>query len=274
VPTPWTTRGGDYVLEGASSKNITFGFGWKGWDVTEIVQDWVDGAPNYGFLVKLHAEEREKAIITFRSKEISDYNPGQEPNLRIEYFTMPKLSITQNGSSISSLEIPVCNEFTCNLTISDIPEGYGLTGFDLGVSWNSSLMELVEFVEVGEEEARPWDSHVTIYDDSVEYYGEGASWNETAVWASLIFHCKGPGFSQINVYSLEGSIDLSDGETTYYLTPESYHVNCTQINTSVDITTQVGGIILPNNISTIAPWLIAGISTITLGLALKKRKLI
>ena len=36
----------------------------------------------------------------------------------------------------------------------------------------------------------------------------------------------------------------------------------------------VGGELLPNTVSTIAQWLIAGISTITLGLALKKRKII
>lgn len=212
----------------------------------EIVQDWVNGAPNYGFLIKVHVEEGARSYISFRSREIVAYNPGEEPNLRVNYVPPPKLFITQNGSSISSLEIPVCTEFTYNLTISDIPDGYGMTGFDLGVSWNSSLMELLEFVEVGEEEARPWDSYAIIYYDRVEYHGEGASWNETAVWASLTFHCKGPGSSKVNFYSLEESINLSDGEETYYLTPVPYQVNCSQLYIPV------GGFVQPTSIRNIS----------------------
>jgi hypothetical protein len=149
----------------------------------------------------------------------------------------PILSVEHKGSPVSSIEIPVCNEFTINITIENIPSPLGMTGFDLGISWDPSLMELKEFVEVGEAEARPWDSHASIYDDRVEYHGEGSAWYEDSVWASLTFHCLGQGTSNITVYSLPDSIDLTDGETTYHAFPDPYEIICNQLPSNV-----VGGI--------------------------------
>ena len=176
----------------------------------------------------------------------------------------PILSVEYNDSPVSSIEMPVCNEFTINVTIENIPSPLGMTGFDLGISWDPSLMELKELVEVGEAEARPsWDSHASIYDNRVECHGEGSAWYEDSVWASLTFHCLGQGSSKITVYSLADSIDLTDGGVTYHSSPDPYEIICNQLSSNA-----VGGFFVPlNKFNILLPYialvgLIGAISTI------------
>ncbi len=51
--TSWTTRGGDYHPEIIDSITLpSMAVGWYEWTVTEQINKWLDGAPNYGFLLR------------------------------------------------------------------------------------------------------------------------------------------------------------------------------------------------------------------------------
>ena len=49
---PWNMPGGDYVNTPVSTSSLTDTDTWHGWNITELVQDWIDGThPNYGILL-------------------------------------------------------------------------------------------------------------------------------------------------------------------------------------------------------------------------------
>jgi hypothetical protein len=73
IPTSWNTPGGDFVSEGASSADLTLGFGRQYFTVTDIVTAWVtDGQPNYGFLIKVDNEAGAGAGFYFRPREFGE----------------------------------------------------------------------------------------------------------------------------------------------------------------------------------------------------------
>jgi len=101
-PTPWNTQGGDVVLEGASSKELTIGFALKEFDVTDIVTAWItDGQLNYGFLIKVDNEAGDQASFGFRSRESST---TPQPILQINWTIPPEDTVPVGG-----LTIPVNN---------------------------------------------------------------------------------------------------------------------------------------------------------------------
>jgi RHS repeat-associated protein len=75
------TSWSDYCL-------VDLSYGWKDWDVTSIVRDWVDGSePNYGFLLKAENEDIDGYDIRFHSREYS----SNQPYLEVTYtLTMKK----------------------------------------------------------------------------------------------------------------------------------------------------------------------------------------
>ncbi|MGC8961490.1 MAG: DNRLRE domain-containing protein, partial [Candidatus Bathyarchaeia archaeon] len=84
---PWTTRGGDYTEEGASSSTVPNNPGvWMVWDVTSIVKAWIEGGqPNYGFLIKDQGEDANLYMsISFWSKEYSEV-PNLQPTLKVDW---------------------------------------------------------------------------------------------------------------------------------------------------------------------------------------------
>ncbi|MFC1507353.1 DNRLRE domain-containing protein [Thermoproteota archaeon] len=84
-PTPWSTQGGDFVSQGASSEDLILSMGWKEFEVTEIVTAWItDGQPNYGFLIKLEDEASSKSL-TFQSNQVSE----NRPILQINWVSVP-----------------------------------------------------------------------------------------------------------------------------------------------------------------------------------------
>lgn len=83
---PWSTHGGTFVSSGASSVAIAYQAAfWQSWDVTTIVNDWVQGAPNYGFIVKISDEANDNAGINGYSRE--NTNQQSIPYLQIDYAT-------------------------------------------------------------------------------------------------------------------------------------------------------------------------------------------
>lgn len=114
----WTNTGGDYTEAGGASLVMPGSFPtWVDWDVTSIVEAWVeDSQPNYGFLIK---DGDETATVdnwvwaSFRSSEYStqaDRNPileiiytQSQPDLVVP--EVPFGSIIAVGASFAALII-------------------------------------------------------------------------------------------------------------------------------------------------------------------------
>lgn len=62
----------------------------------------------------------------------------------------PSLGFEHNGFTVDTLDVTVSTTFTLDILIEEITEGYGMVGFQLIITWNPDLMELVEFVEADE----------------------------------------------------------------------------------------------------------------------------
>jgi len=79
--TDWTTDGGDYDLSAVTGSAITAATDdWESWDITMLVQGWVDGSyPNNGLLLKGSGS----LDVSFASKENAD--PALHPKLSISY---------------------------------------------------------------------------------------------------------------------------------------------------------------------------------------------
>ncbi|HPA27817.1 MAG TPA: M6 family metalloprotease domain-containing protein [Acidobacteriota bacterium] len=76
--------------------------GWKIWDVSSAVQDWVDGpASNYGFIVKGNTENA-KSAITYALASKEDGTPTRRPILRINFTPPISWDCGYTGSGICS----------------------------------------------------------------------------------------------------------------------------------------------------------------------------
>jgi hypothetical protein len=100
VPTSWSTPGADFVSEGASSADLTLGFGRRNFTVTDIVTAWVtDGQPNHGFLIKVDNEAGAGAGFSFRPRE---FDSTYRPILQINWTAPP-----EEPTPVGGLTIPV-----------------------------------------------------------------------------------------------------------------------------------------------------------------------
>ena len=83
----WGVRGGDFSVEDAASAELSGGEGWVSWDVTAMVEGWVEGAhANHGFLIKDADEDGDvNKYSVFWSREYSG-DPSLRPRLVVEYM--------------------------------------------------------------------------------------------------------------------------------------------------------------------------------------------
>ena len=82
----WSTSGGDYITTNGVSITIPPSYGWVNWNVTDILSDWINGEPNYGFLIR---DESENSLeIQFRSKFRPKEHTGTDfdPYLEVTYI--------------------------------------------------------------------------------------------------------------------------------------------------------------------------------------------
>jgi hypothetical protein len=78
---PWTTPGGDYG--DAVDSVVVNATGVYSWDVTEVVQDWVDGVyPNYGFAL---FSTTQKGAVEWRYVASEAHPAFGRPALEVEY---------------------------------------------------------------------------------------------------------------------------------------------------------------------------------------------
>ncbi len=88
----WTSEGGDYTAEGAEVLTEDRGgeAGWWDFDLTSLVDDWIDGfpTPNQGVIIKLLDEKSgccsERSVV-FDSSAATD--SSKRPKLSITYFS-------------------------------------------------------------------------------------------------------------------------------------------------------------------------------------------
>ena len=73
--------GGDYESTALDTVVLpTFTKGWYRWDVTERVQSWLAGTPNYGFLIRAPSGQVDK--IEFASMRPSQREPPSATDFR------------------------------------------------------------------------------------------------------------------------------------------------------------------------------------------------
>ena len=91
--TTYLLGGGDFDQTPDALATIPSGWGWMTWDVTELVKEWAEGTPNYGFLLKDNDEDWDPAPpndafrYRFRSREYNDVN--FRPYLEVEVIPEP-----------------------------------------------------------------------------------------------------------------------------------------------------------------------------------------
>ncbi|MCW4032142.1 MAG: hypothetical protein NWF08_01980 [Candidatus Bathyarchaeota archaeon] len=215
------------------------GYLWsESWTLVEV------NSANFGVLVSAIAivETNFDAIVSFNIDHI-----------RITVYYTPEPSMTvesDTGTPIFVLNPEVCSQFTINIWIRNIPENFDLNRFEISIRWDPSLMELVEFVDVGEVEGRPVDSFYIGGLSRIIYSVELTdSWSEDAVWARLTFHCLGEGSSTILVESPSGAtIWLTYGEDRIPVHPDPVEITCNQHSMSISPRPYiVGGYYAPVN---------------------------
>jgi len=95
--TSWTTAGGDYTETGGASLTMPGSMPrWVEWDVTNIVEAWIeDSQPNYGFIIKDGDETLTVDNWVWASFRSSEYinQPDRNPILEIIY-TEPNGQVT------------------------------------------------------------------------------------------------------------------------------------------------------------------------------------
>jgi hypothetical protein len=260
-PDPWPISDTDsYSSYGGD------GYLWaESWTPAEV------NSANFGVIVRARVEI---------STSFDFYINLEIDHIRITVYYIPEPSMTVEsvtGTPISVLNPEVCSQFTIDIWIRGIPEGYDLSRFDMVIRWDPSMMELVEFVEVGEVEGRPVDSFHLGGLFMVEYRVVLTdSWSEDAVWARLTFHCLGEGTSTILVESPSGqTIWLTDGEDLLAVFPDPIEITCNQRRGIISPTSSVvGGFSEPvNNFEVLLPYFaLAGFLSIISKVLIKRRR--
>jgi uncharacterized repeat protein (TIGR01451 family) len=113
--TAWDTPGGDYIQDPndpvVSSGAAT---GDRTWQVSHIVQNWIDGAPNHGFLLKHPLENTGNNQNVFASSE--NGTAASRPTLVITYTSTARPG-TSNTLAVSPTVGAVGSPFTVTMTV-------------------------------------------------------------------------------------------------------------------------------------------------------------
>ena len=178
----------------------------------------------------------------------------------------PKISLEMNGVPVTTLNIPVCSKFTLEFWIRDIEMSWGLVAFDIVITWNPDLIELLEADPIEREGwthiVSPGPGYATVK----SYTTVANRWIGNATWVLFTFHCLGEGTDLMVLES--GEIVLSDGGPGAPTYPEPFEVTVHQFKA-------VGGVVVPvNKLAVLSPYLalIGLVGAVTVAVAVRRRK--
>ncbi|MDX9703885.1 MAG: DNRLRE domain-containing protein [Candidatus Auribacterota bacterium] len=86
----WISHGTSYTTDGSVSQSGTAGIGWVSWDVTDIVNDWLNtsnGIQNYGFMLTGNNIQPNNRTFFYSSDYLAD--TSLRPKLSLEYTEPP-----------------------------------------------------------------------------------------------------------------------------------------------------------------------------------------
>ena len=126
----WATAGGDFDSSIIwASTAVPTNNRWYTWDVTDLVKDWFDGSPNYGFLLRRNSSTGTTSFATSDNSNSSIW-PILEINYILPYqFAWLSSEPWIEGNAGSSLDYSIGVTFTgdhTNTLLSEI-EGSGIS---------------------------------------------------------------------------------------------------------------------------------------------------
>jgi len=187
--------------------------------------------------------------------------------------------VSANGPTPPSLEIDphptttatVSTQFTIQIWIRNIPNGWRMSAFDFVVTWDPAQMDLVD--KPGQTPpGKSWSRLVGIGPSS--YYLTSFALTQADyvdfdfAWASLTFHCLAKGSSKIKVGSID-TVFLTDGGPVVPTDPAPFEITCNQVEPA-----PVGGLVIPTNkLEILTPYLaLAGLVVAVSAVIVVKRR--
>jgi len=181
----------------------------------------------------------------------------------------PNISLEINKVPVTTLNIRVCSEFTVDLWIRDIEDGWGMVSNNMRIEWNPDLIELVA-EDHGMVDARGWSGGGTSGPGYTEGGASGPPWTTGAIWGTYTFHCKGEGTDVMVLTSPKPeTIVLWNGQVTYETDPAPYEVTVHQY------TRAVGGVLTgTDKLAVLSPYLalIGLVGAATVAVAVQRRR--
>jgi hypothetical protein len=193
------------------------------------------------------------------------------PGTYVNAIPSTKFTLEQHGKAIQTIDVPVGSDFTIEVWIRGIPQGFSLVGFDFVVTWDPTLVEYN--YHTTNDHGWPHSHNVDKNAGVLSFnYPTDTSHQVTSddMWATINFNCLGEGTSQIAIGSVD-TIFLWDGQTTPIpVDPAPCVLVCNQF-----LPRTVGGVTVPTNkLEILTPYLtLAGLAAaVSAVVVIKKRR--
>jgi len=181
----------------------------------------------------------------------------------------PEISLEMNGVPVTTLNVAVCSKFTLEFWIRKIPDGWGVMAFDIVITWNHNLIELLEADPIEREGWTQIVSQGPGFAKVKSFTVVANRWIGNATWVLFTFHCLGEGTDLMVLESPgEDTILLSDGGLPVSTYPKSCEVTVHQFKA-------VGGVVVPvNKLAVLSPYLalIGLVGVVTVAVAVQRRR--
>lgn len=201
---------------------------------------------------------------------------GQTGSVRAIYG-VPTMNIEQNGSPVSSIDVPVSSEFTLEVWVRNIPQTHPLIGLDFTVTWDNTQVEYLyhttqnhgfQYTEGPADPKAAGNLYFTAPTDP------GIPVTEDDWWVRITFHCLDQGTSDITITSIDTIYLMDNGNPPIAVNPADHVVTCNQFQRAPSKPYHyVGGeVFTVNKLAVLSPYL-ALIGVVAVAAILAKRKL-
>ncbi|MEM2901209.1 MAG: hypothetical protein QXO32_00525 [Candidatus Bathyarchaeia archaeon] len=184
------------------------------------------------------------------------------PAFSQDNLVTPHFTLERNGVEVDAITVNVCTQFTIEVWVRGIPNGWFLTEvYFLGTA-NPDQVDLIN-VDRSDAEGRGWNVQIETPTGYIKYVATcpqaQIGYTADAVWLKVTLHCKATGTSEIKL--TEGSLTfqiIGNGEKKIIFPPEALPVvTLTQrVPPPPPFTTPVGGVIIPvSKLVVLSPYL-------------------